>query len=787
LIFDLKSITDIENWSLNSKNLTKNQEKFSEYFKLLGEIYITFKEELKKKKRATNGMIYKSIACNCEVYLNKTSNAYFIGLNALSKAEEKIIDYLVKSNKAKVIFDGDEFYAKNKNHEAGFFYRKYNFNQPSSLSKNITTKNKNFNFYSAKTNQEQISFVRTILNQFPANKKSVIYLMDENMAGPLQQNLNIKNQCINFTMGLPINQSEVFTLTSILFESLSLKNREKNFQKGLFHFDLVSKIISLKTLKKKIGIDFMSSEKWKKSINKNSLYFDDEWIKKHLKNILSVFKIRPLLNAKKGGVILNKLDIYFNNITLLYQKNDLELYVIKQYIDIIKKLISLIKKTKEEISSQLIIKILIQEGKKIKLPTSGDPYNGIQVMGFLESRMLDFDNIIYLSCNETFLPKSNFDQSFFPNDLKKHYGLPGIYEKDALYSYYFYRSLHCVQNAHFIYVESKSSGLKSSEKSRYINQLNLELRLKNIKFLNHIKKPWRKPKTLLTKQNKTLDKKLIERWISSRISPSSINIFSTCSLDFYNKYLIRINEEKIIENKISPSIWGNIIHLVLEELFYEGLEVNDSSLNMMLKDYQNLLIKKLNESFNDNRYLKGQNGLLFRQFDQCIKMLIKNEIKQVNDYGAFKVLHTEHPVTHQFQIPFNGKKIKAKLKGKIDRIDKTSKGLRILDYKTGYFQKSDVNIDCYDTLFNKDKALQLVFYAYLFLKENKSINSVSSGIISIKNPRSNKLMFESNKNQLISREIITIFESKLIDLIGSMNNDEFKFEHNLNSKYCLMC
>ena len=126
-------------------------------------------------------------------------------------------------------------------------------------------------------------------------------------------------------------------------------------------------------------------------------------------------------------------------------------------------------------------------------------------------------------------------------------------------------------------------------------------------------------------------------------------------------------------------------------------------------------------------------------------------------------------------------------KGKIDRIDKTSKGLRILDYKTGYFQKSDVKIDCYDTLFNKDKALQLVFYAYLFLKENKSINSVSSGIISIKNPKSNKLMFESNKNQLISREIITIFESKLIDLIGSMNNDEFKFEHNLNSKYCMMC
>ena len=136
---------------------------------------------------------------------------------------------------------------------------------------------------------------------------------------------------------------------------------------------------------------------------------------------------------------------------------------------------------------------------------------------------------------------------------------------------------------------------------------------------------------------------------------------------------------------------------------------------------------------------------------------------------------------------FNGKNITAKLNGKADRIDQTSSGLRILDYKTGYLDSKHVKIKNYDSLFENEKALQLVFYAYLYMKEFTETDAISSGIISIKNPKSNKLMFTQNKNNLIKRDITTIFESKLIDLIGSMNNSQFTFEHNSKSKYCMMC
>ncbi len=733
-------------------------------------------------------MIYKSIAYDCEQYFSSSSNIYFIGLNALSTAEEKIINHLVKSKKAKVCFDGDQLYSNDKIHEAGYFYRKHQFNQTSTLTNKISSTDKNFNFYEARTSQEQTSFVNTILDQLPLQNNTVIYLMDENMAGPLQQHLSNNKHPINFTMGLPINKSEVYILLTILLDSLSFKNREKNFKKDSIHFEWINKLISLKTLKKKIGIDFIASKEWQNTIENNNLFLSKKWISNHLKSINNVFKIDSLINIKEGISLLTNIGTYIKNIDFLYNSNELELYVLKQFSELIEQLTFLIKNDKIDISSQVIIKLLIQECKKFTLPSAGDPFNGVQVMGFLESRMLDFENIIYLSCNESFLPKADSSQSFFPNDLKRHYNLPGTYEKDALYSYYFYRSLQNVKNAHFVHVQSKSSGLHSSEKSRFINQINLELKpLKNIKFKKFITKPWKDTNKLLNNENKELNNHLIERWISSGISPSSINCFSTCSLNFYNKYLLRVHEEKTIENRISPAKWGDIVHLVLEDLFYEGLQINKISLSKMLKEYKNLMTNKFNDYFIDKRYLRGQNGLVYRQFEQCIKKLIQNEIHEVNKSGDFKVLFTEKPLSHEFEIPFNGKNITAKLKGKADRIDQTSKGLRILDYKTGYFQEKDVKIENYNMLFEKEKALQLVFYAYLYMMGDQKIESISSGVISIKNPKSNKLMFNQGGSNLISREITTIFESRLIDLIGSMNNNQFSFEHNLDSKYCMMC
>lgn len=785
LIFDLKSITEIDTWSLNSKELTLNQEKFINYFKNLGELYLNFKRELSNQNRATNGMIYKSIACNCDLNFKKLNDIYFVGLNALSLAEQEIIRYLVEEKKARVFFDGDKFYTDNKNHEAGYFYRKYYFNQTSSISETITKSTKNFNFYEAKSNQEQTSFVNSILNKIPIKNRTVIYLMDENMAGPLQQHIK-SNHPINFTMGLPINKSEVYILITQLLDSISFKNKEKYFLKDSIHFEFISKIISLKTLKKKIGVSFISSNKWKDTIDENKLFLNKKWINENLDGVNPFFEIETLLKSKNGITLLKHLKLYLEKIEYLFKKNDLELYVLKQFNELIDHLLILTEN--HEVSNQVGIKLLLQECKKFTLPSSGDPFNGVQVMGFLESRILDFENAIYLSCNENFLPKVDTNPSFLPNDLKKHYGLPGTYEKDALYSYYFYRSLQHVKNAHFIHIQSKSSGLNSSERSRFIDQVNLDLKpFKNITFKNFITKPWSDSNQLIKKENKTLNNDLIERWISSGISPSSINCFSKCSLNFYNKYLLLIAEEKTIENRISPSKWGDIIHLVLEDLFYEDLVVNKDSLNTMLKKYKALMKNKFELFFLDQRFLKGQNGLIYRQFEQCIMRLIKNELNEVNTIGEFKILHTEKPLSHELLIPFNGKKINAKLKGKADRIDQTSSGLRIIDYKTGYFQAKDVKIENYNMLFEKEKALQLVFYAYLFMKEFQQTQSISSGVISIKNPKSNKLMFSQNKNNLISSEITEIFESKLIDLIGSMSNNEFKFEHDSNSKYCMMC
>jgi hypothetical protein len=787
LIFDLKSITEIDTWSLNSKNLTENQEKFIEYFKNLGELYINFQKELTTQNRATNGMIYKSIACSCESNFNAVNNVYFIGLNALSTAEEKIIDYLVQEKKAKVLFDGDKFYAKNENDEAGYFYRKHHFNQSSILTDSISSTSKNFNFYEAQTNQEQTSFVNTILDKIPLENKTVIYLMDENMAGPLQQHVKSKHP-INFTMGLPINKSEIYILISILLDSLNFKNKEKYFLNNTIHFDWVSKIISLKTLKKEIGIGFTASKEWKNTIENNHLFLNKKWISENLETIYPFFKIESLIKAKDGLNLLHNLEKYLKNIEYLFKSNELEIYVIKQFNDLIEKLSLLTSDDEIKVSPQVIIKLITQECKKFTLPSSGDPFNGVQVMGFLESRMLDFENIIYLSCNESFLPRTDTNESFFPNDLKRHYNLPGIYEKDALYSYYFYRSLQSVKNAHFLHVQSKSSGLNSSEKSRFIDQINLDLKpLKNINFKNFITKAWTDSNQITNKENKLLNNQLIERWISSGISPSSINCFSTCTLNFYNKYLLRVHEEKTIENRISPGKWGDIIHLILEDLFHEGLVINKSTLAKMLKEYQNLMKNKFNEFFLDKRYLKGQNGLVYRQFEQCIQRLIKNEIHEVNSSGEFKVLYTEKPLFHEFEVPFNGEIINAKLKGKADRIDQTSTGFRILDYKTGYLKANDVKIENYNSLFEKEKALQLVFYAYLYLKEFQQVESISSGVISIKNPKSNKLMFSQNSNNVISRDITNTFESRLIDLIGSMNNNQFSFEHNSDSKYCMMC
>jgi hypothetical protein len=418
------------------------------------------------------------------------------------------------------------------------------------------------------------------------------------------------------------------------------------------------------------------------------------------------------------------------------------------------------------------------------LDFQGDAYNGLQIMGILETRVLDFDNVIITSVNEGVLPAGKSNTSFITNDLKHQFGLPNYTEKDAIYTYHFYHLLHRSQNITLLY-NNQSDGINAGEKSRFIYQLEIEKHpnhiLDKIILAPQIKIENKEPTTIFKTENIMIRLKEISK---KSFSPSALSTYVRNPIDFYLQKILKINSFNAVEEVVGAKTLGTIIHDTLE-VFYKPLEGSFLSLERLLsikKSIHNEVKNQFEVTFKKGIIDRGKNLIIFEVAKRYISNFINFEIAEIKAGNTIKVIQIE--TTLEVSIPISELDYSVNIGGKVDRVDQYNGQTRIIDYKTGKVEQRELVINDWSLIttdYAYSKAMQVLMYA-LMLNQKGKPERVEAGIISFKNLNSGFLKLtsqtdgdSSKKDSFVTQETLDRFLVELKTLILEICNSEIPF------------
>ena len=420
----------------------------------------------------------------------------------------------------------------------------------------------------------------------------------------------------------------------------------------------------------------------------------------------------------------------------------------------------------------------------LSLDYKGNAYQGLQIMGVLETRVLDFETVIMTSVNEGILPSGKSNASFITYDLKKEFKLPLYTEKDAVYTYHFYRLLQRAKNVYLLY-NNHSEGIQTGEKSRFILQLEVE------KQQNHtIEKVVVSPKiNLATKQLESIEKTEeilleIQKIAKKGFSPSSLTNYIRNPIDFYYDSILRVEEDDTVEEIVAANTLGTIVHESLENLYKGsiGKELTIALLENILKEVDSEVKCQFKKIFKKGNTAKGKNLLIFEVAKRYIENFIHHEISEIKNGASIIIKSLEQKLTIPFSI--EGISYPVNIKGTVDRVDTYNGQLRIIDYKTGSVQQRDLEIVDWETItedYSYSKAFQVLTYCYIIAQKEKH-SKYEAGIFSFKNLNNGFLRFatkpaprSSKKDFTISHDILQNFAIMLTKLIQEICEPNIPF------------
>jgi len=818
---NLRDIKEVENWSFNSAELTELQTKYLNFWDSMGDYYCALSSRLLSKKQANQGLVYRTVAENIleRVEGKSWQKIIFSGFNALSAAEEKIISTLIKAAKAEVLWDADVYYTDDKNQEAGKFIRKYKkaFSPEKKEflweENNLSTDNKNIQIIGAPGNVNQAKTAGSILSSLQKKnediEKTAVVLADERLLFPVLNSLPATIENMNVTMGYKLNNTTVVDFFTIVFD---LHENARHFKESgdnykFHHKDVVKFFNHTYTyiLCSTEDASYLPFEIVNNILSGNQVFLSATEIEKALNNELkaSPFKLvfEHWKNVDEAIECLNNL---INELKLRLidsaaeegsEKINLESEFLISYSKIINRIQALCAEYKSIAEIKMLRKIIAQLVSSSSLPFYGEPLNGLQIMGMLETRMLDFENVVLLSANENILPEAKTKSSFIPFDLRKAFGLPTYTDRDAIYAYHFYRLVQRAKNV-FILYNTETDVFGKGEKSRFVTQLVYELPKVNKqvkieeKILDlEIKLP-EFGNAIVIEKTKDIFEKLDVK-AQEGFSPSFLNAYRNCSLQFYFRYVARIREEEEIEEFIGADTLGNVIHKVLEKLYtpFIGKNVTALDIDRMKKTADEETKKAFEEMYNKNDLLYGKNLLIQKVAEKFIQGFLSREaeyIKENKEDLFIKVIEEE--LNAEVVIEAIEKKIK--IKGKIDRIDGFGNTTRIIDYKTGSVDDKELKIKEWDSLADVklNKSFQLLMYGLLYNKVNlERKENLQSGIISFRKLSEGLKKVKVNDLDYLDETTLQTFEEQLKKLITEIYNPQIPFSQTKDLTICEYC
>ena len=411
----------------------------------------------------------------------------------------------------------------------------------------------------------------------------------------------------------------------------------------------------------------------------------------------------------------------------------------------------------------------------------GEPLSGLQIMGVLETRVLDFDTVIITSLNEGKFPAGKTTNSFIPYDVKKELELHTFKEKDAVYTYHFYHLLQRAKNIYLLY-NTENDGLDGGEKSRFITQLEVEKQANHIlthEIYNPVL-PEIANKPMIVPKSESVMARLKEI-CETGFSPSALTSYIRNPIDFYFQKILRIKDVEEVEENIAIKTLGTIIHKTLEALYKPLINkyLTQDDIDNCLKILDEEVLKQFKLIYKEGEIKKGRNLLAFEVAKRNISNFLKLEATALNNGDSIKVLFLEK--TFERTIKHKSLPYPVLIKGNVDRIEERNGSIRITDYKTGKVEKTNLTLKSWNGLTEEtknDKIIQLLAYAFIF--ENKSDQLLEAGIISFKNLKNGFLPFNFKQdkivNSVINDEIIGNYLEQIVILLNEILDKSIPFE-----------
>jgi len=789
LFSNLTNIQEINHWSVKPEK-TRMVENYLNFWNNLYPLYNDFNKALAGKGIGYQGQVYRKASVEVKNYLLAATNKthVFIGFNALNTAEISIIQYILKNSNSEIYWDLDSYFLDDPIHDASFFIRKYkkswSYFQEHSLQ-GITTNysnKKNIKITGVPKNVSQVKYVGNLLESIHAKNpellsSTALILGDESLLNPMLNAVPKEIDAVNITMGYALNKTPIANLFKQFFDLYLNTNTQGWFYQNLLSF------LSHPQINK------LLNQKDTPAINLKKIIVEKNWTYINLSKLEKYFKTIPNLNLLFFEAPTPKAFVAKCQVIILSLKDNLQgnnnlteeyLYRFHTIFNQIQDLLSEYAFITDIKSLQsLYTEILSNE----TVDFEGDPLEGLQIMGMLESRTLDFDTVIITSVNEGILPSGKSNNSFIPFDLKTRLGLPTYKEKDAVYTYHFYRLLQRAKNIYIIY-NTEPDVLEGGEKSRLISQILTDTNKENdinASIATPIIKPT-EPFTNSVIKDTTLVH-LIQKHAEKGFSPSSLSNYIRNPLDFYKQNLLGIDDPLSVEETVAANTIGTIIHDTLEDLYspFIGKYLSSDGLANAKSQINSQVKKHFAKSYSDGDISYGQNLIAFNVVVRYIEKYIDLEIEE-SKLHKIKILGIEETLKIKLDIPQIDFPIF--LKGKIDRVDTKDGKLRIIDYKTGKVESKNVEIVDWNeiiTEYKYSKAFQLLCYTLLFESTN-NIDTAEAGIVSFKNLKSGLLKFATkdsnrsrNKNFIITQETLSFFQEQLYNLILEICNLEVPF------------
>jgi CRISPR/Cas system-associated exonuclease Cas4 (RecB family) len=440
--------------------------------------------------------------------------------------------------------------------------------------------------------------------------------------------------------------------------------------------------------------------------------------------------------------------------------------------------------------------IFRQLASQQRIPFYGEPLQGLQVMGMLETRTLDFDTLVILSMNEGILPASNTSSTFIPFDIKKQFGLPTYKDNNAVFAYHFYRLIQRAKKIHLLY-NTEAGDLGGEEKSRFIFQLLNELKRYNPRI--NIKedllsvpasKIQRDSSISIPKDENVM--KLLKEEAQKGFHPSSLALYINCPLQFYLSRLIRLEESEEPEDTIDNRILGIVIHESLKNLLepYIGKSLTKDGLSLMLQQVSAEIKKQFLLAGAGADITSGKNHLIADVAEKMLRQMIRKEIQWMEDGQSPELVNLEKSFTSNLKISLLQETIEVKIRGTIDRIDRKGAHLRIMDYKTGYVDNRQLNPGNWEKLFtdpNFSKAFQLLLYTWLYDRNQGSPDKLQAGVISLRAPGNGPVALIPPDKKELNRNLLDEFTAELQKLLAEILNNEMPFSQTTDENRCKYC